>query len=43
VIDIDYFKGFNDTYGHVDGDEAIIAVKARLKEKPRHGDEVASR
>jgi diguanylate cyclase (GGDEF)-like protein len=42
MVDIDFFKQFNDTYGHVAGDEALRAVSAALKRCMRRpGDMVA--
>jgi len=32
MVDIDYFKSFNDTYGHIKGDEALSKVANVIKE-----------
>lgn len=42
MIDIDFFKAFNDTYGHLQGDECLKRVSAALREGiHRPGDLVA--
>ncbi|PKH04010.1 hypothetical protein CXF72_03235 [Psychromonas sp. MB-3u-54] len=33
ILDVDYFKSFNDTYGHQRGDQALITVSNLLKSK----------
>ena len=41
MIDIDYFKSFNDTYGHAVGDQALQMVARVLRGQLRTGDMVA--
>ncbi|MBN2656400.1 MAG: GGDEF domain-containing protein [Spirochaetales bacterium] len=38
VMDIDHFKNFNDTYGHLAGDEVIIRLAETLKHTVREED-----
>jgi diguanylate cyclase (GGDEF)-like protein len=41
AIDIDYFKQFNDTYGHAAGDTALRSVARVIQNRVRGGDFVA--
>jgi diguanylate cyclase len=41
LIDVDGFKGINDTYGHAVGDQTLIGVAQALRDAVRSGDLVA--
>jgi len=41
MVDVDYFKAYNDTFGHVEGDIALKIVAKLLKDNSRSNDFVA--
>ena len=43
LLDVDYFKLYNDTYGHVQGDSCLRAVSQVLKAMPRRPSDCVAR
>ncbi len=41
MLDVDHFKNFNDTHGHVAGDQALVHVAEMLRSQARASDIVA--
>ncbi|MBD3824133.1 MAG: GGDEF domain-containing protein [Epsilonproteobacteria bacterium] len=43
IFDLDFFKQYNDTYGHQAGDAALVKIAAKLKESLLWADDYAFR
>lgn len=43
MLDLDYFKKYNDTYGHIKGDEALISVATALRDMLKRGSDLVAR
>ena len=43
LCDIDYFKDYNDTYGHIRGDECLITVTKTLREAVQRPADIVAR
>ncbi|WP_235937220.1 diguanylate cyclase [Vreelandella azerica] len=43
MLDVDYFKAFNDRYGHQVGDQGLREVALVLKQHARRGNDIAAR
>lgn len=43
MIDVDFFKGVNDVYGHTYGDECLVRIAQILKEHARRPDDIVAR
>ncbi|MBP2652443.1 MAG: diguanylate cyclase/phosphodiesterase [Firmicutes bacterium] len=43
MVDIDYFKGYNDAYGHLAGDDCLRMIAGVLNNMPRRSTDIVSR
>jgi len=43
MLDVDFFKGYNDAYGHQQGDRCLVAVAAAMQQHVRRPADLAAR
>lgn len=43
IVDVDFFKNFNDCYGHPEGDKALVFIAHQLKAVSRRAADIAAR
>lgn len=43
VCDVDYFKAYNDTYGHIAGDECLVAVAQAIRQAIKRPSDLVAR
>jgi diguanylate cyclase (GGDEF)-like protein len=43
MMDVDFFKKYNDTYGHVEGDECLKTIASTLQNTLQRGDDFVAR
>lgn len=43
ILDIDFFKDYNDFYGHIKGDEALVKISIVIKQHIQRGDDFVFR
>jgi diguanylate cyclase (GGDEF)-like protein len=43
ILDIDYFKNYNDEYGHIKGDETLVKVASVIQKHIQRGDDFVFR